>query len=213
MRKVLSSIFLFCGVVILLAAPPVSGQVQDFDIAVSKKPLNDLVKSVKGKNIDWSKPFAVELETVLTKDGRFDREKTKFTKTEGKADSVEIVKQAFEAVGDSGWLAYLRNMGIDQVKFSVVQDSETFTATLFSEQQTPERAKTIASSFNGLVAAVAYADRSGYVKLGEDEKKLLSGAKVNAQEKTANISVSLGAKDFQDMIRRRLGEPAKKTTK
>lgn len=206
MKRFLNSTFLLCGIALLLAAFPVFGQETPNEIEINKKSLKDFAESVKAKSLDWSKSFSVEAETVLTKEGKFDKEKTKFTKAEGDAELVETVKQAFEAAGESGWFVYLSNQGIKEVKLSASQNSVTFSFSLLSEQATLERANTIASAFNGLVHMVLTMDKNGIKKLDEDEKKLLKGAKVTAREKTVNINISLAANDFQEMVRRKLNE-------
>ncbi len=210
MKRFVNSIFLLCGIALSLAAFPVFGQETSNGFEINKKPLKNFAESVKAKNLDWSKLFSVEAETVLTKEGKFDKEKTKFTKTEGDAELVEAVKQAFKAVGESGWFGYLNMQGIKEVKLSASQNSETFSFSLFSEQSTLERANVIASGVNGLVHMVLLLDKNGAKKLGEDEIKLLQGARAGVQEKTVNINISLSASNFQEMVKRRINE-AKET--
>src|SRR5215213_4281333 len=211
MKKFAKSIFLLGGLILCLAAFPVFGQKGSGEFEINRKPLKDFAASVKAKNIDWTKPFLVEAETVLTRDGRF--EQTKFTKTEGDAETVAVVKQAFEAAGESGWLGYLRRQGIKEIKVSAVQNSENFSVSMVSEQPTPERAKTVSSGMNALVTLALMADKNGWKKLGDDEIKLLNATKVTAQEKTVNINVSLAAGDFQEMVMRRVSESKEKTAK
>jgi hypothetical protein len=211
MKNPVKSFFFLCGVVLALAAFPVFGQ-QD-EIVIDKKPLKDLAVSVKAKNLDWTKPFLVEAEMVLTKDGKFDREKTKFTREQGDAEMVEIVKQAIEATGESGWLGYLRMQGIDNFKLSASQTAEVFSVLMISEQPTPERAKTCSSGFNGLIQMALMLDKNGTKKLGDDEKKLLSGTKVTAKEKSVTIDISIPAQDFQEMMRRKFNESKETTAK
>jgi hypothetical protein len=209
MKRFPISIFLLCGVALILAAFPVFGQRDNFEF--NKKPLKDLAESVKAKNIDWAKLFRVEAETVLTKNGKFDKEKTKFTRTEGDAQLVEVVKQSFEAFGESGWFGYLRMQGIENLKLSASQNAESFFVLIISEQPTPERAATIASAFNGLVQMALLMDKNGTKKLNDDEKKLLSGAKVIRVEKSVTINILLSAQDFQEMVKRRLVESKENT--
>jgi hypothetical protein len=96
--------------------------------------------------------------------------------------------------------------GIENIRFSASQNSETFTFLAVTEQPTLARANTIASSFNGLIGAALLADKNGWKKLGEDERKLLSGAKATVAEKSVTINISLAAADFQEMTRRALSE-------
>ncbi len=213
MSRFFNSIFLLCGLILNLAALPVFGQQDSNGTEINKKPLKDLVKSVEGKNVDWAKPFLVELEGSLTRDGKFDTEKTKFIKSEGDAELLEVVKQSFEAVGDSGWLGYLSSQGIKQIKISATQNSETFSVSVISEQPTAARAKTLSSGLNGLINAALLLDKNDTKKFGNDEIKLLQGTRASVQEKTVNINVSLSASDFQEMVKRRMNESKENTVK
>jgi len=211
MSRFVKSFFLLCGLILTLAAFPVLGQENSNGIEINKKPLKDLAESVKVKKIDWAKPFRVELEGSLTKEGKFDQKKTKITKSEGDAELAEVVKQAFAAVSDSGWLGYLRNQGIEKIKISSAQNSETFSVSVISQLPTPERANTISSGLNSLVNIVLMLDKNGTKKLGDDEKKLLSSTRTTVQEKTVNINVSLSANDFQEMLKRQISGLKEKT--
>jgi hypothetical protein len=123
---------------------------------------------------------------------------------------VGIVKQAFEAVGESGWFGYLTDQGVQSVKISAAQNSETFSISVSSALPTVERANTIASAVNHLVGTVLLMDKNDFKKLGEDEKKILSATKVTAGGKIVIINVSLPATDFQEMVKRRPSEPKEK---
>jgi hypothetical protein len=205
-----ASIFLLGGLILTLAAFPVCGQENRDGIEINKQPLKDFAESAGQKDIDWTKSFLVEAETVLTKTGRFDKQKSKFTKSEGDAGMVGIVKQAFEAVGESGWFGYLTDQGVQSVKISAAQNSETFSISVSSALPTVERANTIASAVNHLVGTVLLMDKNDFKKLGEDEKKILSATKVTAGGKIVIINVSLPATDFQEMVKRRPSEPKEK---
>jgi hypothetical protein len=210
MKRFLNSFFLLCGLSLALAALPVFGQ---SEAVVNKESLKDFAAYLKTKNIDWTKSFLVEAETVLSKDGKFDREKTKFTKTEGDAELIEVAKKGFEAAGESGWLVHLKNQDVDNIKMSASQNSEIFTFSLIFEQLTPQRAATLTSGLNMLFKTALMFDKNGTKKLADDEKKLLTGTKVTAQEKTVNINVSLAANDFREIVRRKLNEEKEKTAK
>lgn len=201
MKKILQSIFFLGGVILSLAAFPVCGQSE-----INKKPLRDLVVYAKSKNVDWSKPFLVELKGVLMKNGKIDAAKSNFTRVDGDLQTVEIVKQAFQAFSDSGWLQYLSQQGIENITATVEQTSETFAVSVLSPQATPERAKTLASAFSSMISIVLMMDKNGTKKLGDDEKKLLSGATVTSDAKNVTINLSLPARDFREMVQRSIAK-------
>lgn len=213
MKKLAASIFLLCGVAFGLAALPVCGQERPDSFEINKKPLKDFAEFARQKDVDWTKPFLVEAEIVLTKDGKFDNGKSKFTKSEGDAGVVGVVKRAFEAVGDSGWFGYLTNQDIKSVKLSAAQNSEIFSVSIILAQPTPERANVISSQVNTLVNAALLFDKNEVKKLGADEKKLLSNTRVTAEKKIVIINVSLPAADFRELVKRRLSEPKEATAK
>ena len=64
-----------------------------------------------------------------------------------------------------------------------------------------------------MVAMALHADKNGYKKLGDDEKKLLSGTKVTAEEKSVTINISIPAADFQEMARRKFNEKKEEAAK
>ena len=211
MRKLTKTFFLLCGLSFALAAFPVFGQ--QGEVEINRQPLKDFAKAVKAKRLDWTKPFSVEAEVVLTKEGKFDKEKTKFIKSEGDTALTEAVKQAFEAAGESGWFGYLNQLGAENIKLSVSQNTEVFSMLLISEHETLERSRTVASALNMMVKFVLMSDENGKKKLGDDEKKLLRNTKVTAEEKSVTINVSIPAADFQEMMRRRLDEKKEETAK
>lgn len=213
MSKLFNSIFLLCGLILTLAALPVFGQENSSGIEINKKPLKDLAESVKGKNLDWTKPFLVEMEGSLTKEGKFDKAKTKFTKSEGDTELVEVVKQSFVAVSDSGWLGYLSSQGVEQIKISATQNSENFLVSVISQQPTVARANALFSGINMLINTVLMMDKNGVKKLGNDEIKLLQGARATAQEKTVSLNVVISASDFQEIVKRKLNESKENTAK
>lgn len=192
---------------------------------INKKPLKDFAANVKTryqkKEVDLSQNFVVVADGVLTKDGKFDvsldkrtrKPKTQITKTEGDARMIEIAKEAIAALGDSGWLLYLAQEGIEKVNFSITQDNDNLIVRVVSDQPNKERAATVASKLNGLIQAALVADKNGLVKLGEDEKVLLSSARVVSEEKLFVLNLALPKPLAQEMITRRLNEEDKPETK
>ncbi|HMS39986.1 MAG TPA: hypothetical protein PKE69_07165 [Pyrinomonadaceae bacterium] len=208
MRKSKTIIFLLCGIVFGLAAFPVFAQ-ETKNISINPQPLRNLGKELKEKiergEIDFDKPFKVVLETVLTKDGKFDREKSKFTLTEGDAQMIDIVKSGIGAIGDSGIFGYLRNSGAEQIKLTVVQDGETFSILVESEQKDESKANTMASVFNTLIRALKLFDENGTQKLDENAKILISGFQTPiANGKNVILNFVLPQQTFKDLILRSL---------
>lgn len=180
-------------------------------VAINKKPFEDfstmvLAKMAGEEKPDLTKPFMVVMQGAIKKDGTLDRnpKKTGFIKEEGDQEMIDLAKSAIEAIGDSGVFGYLRNLDIDNVNFTLVQDDEKIFAIIKSNQPTPERANTTASGFNGLIQAAFFADANGIKKLGDDEKLLLKNAKATSDKKNFILKFEMPKKDAQEMIQRNL---------
>lgn len=194
------------------------------EVEINKKVMKDFASNVKAKyekkEIDLSQNFTVVADGVLTKDGKLDTTidkktklpKSRILKTEGNEQMVEVAKQAIEAIGDSGWLGYLRQFGIEKINFTVVQDNDNLKVVITSEQPIPERANTLASQLNNTISAVLFADANGIKKQGEDEKTLLKNAKATSDGKQFILNFILPKQTAQEIITRKLNEPEEKPT-
>lgn len=195
------------------------------EVEINKEPMKKFASDVKvkfeKKEIDLSQNFTVVADGVLTREGKLDttidrktkQPKSRILKSEGNEQMVEIAKQAIAAIGDSGWLGYLRNQGIEKINFTVVQDNDNLQVIITSDLPTPERANTVTSGLNGLIQAALLADKNGWKKLGEDEKVLLGKAQgsVNpANTKQFVLNFVLEKPVAQEMITRKLKEPQEK---
>jgi hypothetical protein len=197
------------------------------EVDINKKPLTDLAENVfaklSAKEVDLTQSFTVQMVGSLTKEGRFDvtndsktkKPKSGFVKSDGDAKTVEVVRQAIEALGDSGWLGYLRNLGVEKVNFTLIQDDENLRAVIVSDFPNPDQANRVSSGFRGLVQGALLADKTGLKKLGDDEKTLLNSAKVTSDGKNFILNVAIPKADAQALIQKKLKEneaKAKATT-
>lgn len=176
-------------------------------IEINKKPLTDFADEVavkwSAKEIDLNQPFLVIMNGVLTPEGKLDREKSKFDAAKQKGDQkmIDTAKLAIEAVGDSGFLTYLKSLGVDKFALTLVQDDTQITAIISAPQKNENDAKTIASGLNG------------YISLGKttvenpsDERLLLDNAKVVADGKNLILNFVMPKPVAQEMINRKLKE-------
>jgi hypothetical protein len=208
--------FLLCGIALLLAAFPVFAQKDEAarEVEINRKPLDDFARiirqKIEKKETDFDKPFLVEIEGSITEDGKFDAKKSKFTRSEGDREMVEIGKMAIEAIGDSGFFIYLKNQGIDKISFSIQQDEGNFSSVIKLELQTVEKAKTTASALNLVFMALQMADNNGTRKLDENSKVLINNSKVSTQEKSAIINFSMPKLEFHEMLMRQIMKSTEK---
>jgi hypothetical protein len=108
---------------------------------------------------------------------------------------------AIEAVGDSGFLTYLRSLDVEKMTLTLVQNNEQIIARIVAEQKTVERARLVQSGLNGYIMF-----GKGAVKNPSDEKTLLDGAQVVAEGKNFVLNFALPKPVAQEMINRRLTE-------
>lgn len=210
------TIFIFCGLLIQLAAFPVFAQTDETvrEIQANKKPITDLaqyvLEKVENDKVDLSQPFKVVLEGSLVKKIENDREivvldqnKSKWIEIEkeeaGNTQVAEIAKTAIEAISDSGFFGHFYNLGIKDLKITFYQTADKFAVNIESEQETAQRAKTLASGFDGLFQMAKIVAKS------EDEKVLGSGFQTpSANDKTLFLNFELPKNTVQEMITRNL---------
>jgi hypothetical protein len=176
-------------------------------VEINKKPLTDFADDIVTKwsnnQIDLNQGFTVVLNGVLTPDGKLDRDKSKFdvTKQKGDPKMIDVAKAAIEAVGDSGYLTYLKSLNVDKFTVTLVQNDTQITAVITSGQKTAERAKLISSGLNNYIMI-----GKAVAKNPSDERTLLDAAKVTADGTSFVLNFALDKPIAQEMINRKLKE-------
>lgn len=176
-------------------------------VEINKKPLTDFADLVaikwEAKEVDLNQPFLLVMNGVITKDGKLDREKSKFDLSQQKGDAkmIEIAKGAVEALGDSGFLTYLQVQGIDKITATVMQDDKDVKVLIISTQKTVERANTVSSILSAVIVG-------GKLKAENpsDERTLLDAAKSIADGKNFVLQFAIPKSVAQEMINRKLKE-------
>ncbi len=182
----------------------------EFNKTFNKKPLQDFADGVIAKaddpktKVDLKQSFKVVLDGVLTQDGKFDEKKTKFTKNEGQEQMVFVAKDAIQALGDSNLFIYLRNLGVEKVNITLVQDDKQISAIIRSDQPNEQRARTISSGFNGLIVGAKLTVKE------EDIKMLLNASKVTAEGKSFILNFTIPKDEAHKIIEQKLEEARQK---
>jgi hypothetical protein len=187
-------------------------------VEINRKVLRDYANYVKTKidseSLDLEGAFTIVAEGILNERGRLDtsldprtgRPKSRIISSGGDADMREVAKEAIAAVGDSGWLIYLRNQGIEKIKFTVMQDGAEVRIKITSDQPTSENARTIASGLRGIIQTTLLLDKNNVRKLGSDERLLLNSAKASVNRRQFVLDFVMTKAVAQEMIKRRLKE-------
>lgn len=184
------------------------------EVEINKKPFEDLGdfvnEELEKKQIDLNKSFKVVMEGIITGDGKLDAKKSKFVKVEGDEKMKEVARQTIEAVGNSGFLIYLKKSGVDKVNFTLVQDDKQINVIIVSEQKTPEKAGTTASILNTLLSGLKFADANGLKKLDDNSKTLIENSKITSDGKNFVLNFALPKQTAQDIITKTLKDRAEK---
>ncbi|CAN5526726.1 hypothetical protein BH10ACI2_BH10ACI2_23810 [soil metagenome] len=176
-------------------------------VEINKKPLVDFADDVAAKwdakQVDLDQPFTIAMNGLLTAEGKLDREKSKFdlTKSKGDPKMIDVAKLAIEAVGDSGFLTYLKSLDVDKFTVTLVQDDKQITAVISSAQKTPERANTVATGIRNSISLGKIA-----VQNPSDERTLLDAATVTSDGKNFLLNFAIPKPVAQEMITRKLKE-------
>jgi len=211
MKKIVQIVFLACGLLLMTAAFPVFAQEnKPREIVINKEPVEDFVETVKqklaAKKIDLSAPFLVRLKGVLNEDGKFDSAKSVYVKSEGNEQMIRIAKDFIEAINASGSFGYLRNLGVEKMTFTLVQDGNQIYADIVSEQETVEKARTSASAFDTFLRMISLMDERKLKRLSEDERILFQGVTANNENKNLTLKFTYQKSVIQEIINRKLKE-------
>ncbi len=173
---------------------------------INKKPLRDFATEVldkwERKEIDLTKSFTVELEGTITKDGKFDIENTKYIKTEGNEDIVNLAKSAIEAINESGWFAYFSVLGVKDFNLTVSQNENDFSAVIISELKSEAEARTMARGLKELFKIAQMDGRN----IGEDEKNILKHWSAISEKTQMIMKFEMPKPIFHEMVNRKLQE-------
>lgn len=184
------------------------------EVEINKKPFEDLGDTLNEKlakkEVDLTKNFAVVLNATLTADGKFDKKKSRFIKGDGDKEMVDAAKQALESVGDSTILGYLKNIGVDKINFTLVQNDEQIYAIIESDQKTPEKAQTTASGFNALLKGMILAHETGVKKFDDNSITLVKNSKVTNNGKNFVFNFTIPKPLGQALINKSLADRAEK---
>jgi hypothetical protein len=165
---------------------------------INDKPLRDFGEQVRSrieqKQLDITKPFAVEMSAVITDDGKLDKNASKFTSESGDPKMIDVAKQAIMAMGESGYFAYLQQAGISQATIDVSQNAQTFTGSVHSVKNRFE-ATMMTAGINGILSVARTQNN-----LDANEKLIVENTRASHDAGNMDITCTLPASEFQRMI-------------
>ena len=184
------------------------------DAQINKRPFIDLANTIN--DLLDKNQVKLDAQLIISASGRIDKKTGKFdpkTFVYQKAEStdknlVEVVKEAIEAMNDSGYLAYLKDLSGKSLSIQILQDDNNVGALISSEMESENKAKTVSSGLNTLISLKkSFKENSPEADQNDkDDLVLLQNASVTAQGKKIVIGFNIPKADLQRMIQRKLAE-------
>ena len=142
------------------------------------------------------------------KTGKFDPKSFVYQKADSPDKKlVEIVKEAIEAMNDSGYLQYLKDLSGKDLTIQITQDDTNVKAVIQSQLESDARAQTVSSGLSFLINFKKQEKESAFADENDkDDLVLLQNAAVKAQGRILMIGFNIPKADLQRMIQRKLAE-------
>jgi hypothetical protein len=182
------------------------------DVEINKRPFVDVGNYINGlldKNqVKLETPFLINATGKLNKDGKLDAKSFRFIKAESPDPKmIEVVKEAIEALNESGYLQYLSMLAGKSLAFEIKQDELNVSATIQSEFENDLRPKTVSTLLNAFIDGKRKAKASAEADQNDkDDLVLLQNAVATPVGKKVLITFNIPKADLQQMIQRKLAE-------
>lgn len=193
-------------------APTVAPTGPIADVELNKRPFVDLGNFVNDlvdkKQVQLDSKFLINATGKLDEKGKLDAKSFRFIKAESAdAKMIEVVKEAIEALNESGYLQYLSLLNGKVLSFQIQQDDNNVTALVQTEFENELRPKTIQTLLNAYIDdKKKNKEKPEADQNDKDDLALLQKATVKAVGKKILISFEIPKADAQQMIQRKLAE-------
>lgn len=179
---------------------------------INRRPFVDLANNVNDlldkKQVKLESPFVVNAQGKLTKDGKLDPKSFRWGEV-ASADQkmIDVVKEAVEAINDSGYLQYLKDVSGTDFNLMLKQDEANISAVVQSEVKDELRAKSLKGSLDLLIAfAKEKKSGAGADQNDKDDLVLLENARVETEGKKIVIKFMVPKEIALQLIQRKLAE-------
>lgn len=185
---------------------PISG------VELNKRPFVDLANNVNDlldKNqVKLETAFVVNANGKLTKDGKLDPKSFRYLQVASTDQKmIDVVKEAIEAINDSGYLQYLKDLSGKDFSLLLQQDDLNISAVVQSEMESDKRANSIKSALTLLIdIAKSRKTAQNADQNDKDDLVLLENAKVETDGKKVVIKFTVPKEIALPMIQRKLAE-------
>ena len=188
---------------------PAPGDPSQYDI--NKRPFVDLADEINilldRRLVKLESGFQVAAKGKLNDAGKFQSFEWAPTNRFDDPRMAEVLKRTIEALNDSGYLQYLKDLSGKDFNLLLQQDEVNITAVVQSEMENENRAKSISSGLNILIDAIR-ARKSGENadQNDKDDLLLLQNATVLTEGKKLQIRFMVPKDVALPMIQRKLAE-------
>lgn len=179
---------------------------------INKRPFVDLGMKVNDlldkKEIKLESPFVASAAGKLTKEGKLDPKSFRWGPVSSDDQKmIEVVKGAIEAINDSGYLQYLKDLSGKDFNLMLQQDELNISAVIQSEMDNENRAKSISSGLSLLIAGAKSKKSSENADQNDkDDLVLLQNATVEHNGNRVVIKFTVPKDVALPMIQRKLAE-------
>ena len=157
------------------------------------------------KEVDLNAPFSVEVEGGLTKGNEIDLTRTRFVRMEGDKQILEVVKNGFTAVSDSGYFKYLSALSDKTFHLSMVQDDANFSLTLHVGVDSVRHAKMLETLSKVYISStIQKKERPEATQYEKDDLALLKGASISLEGTKLIVKVFMPKSVIHGIIQRKL---------
>jgi hypothetical protein len=181
-------------------------------VEINKQPLYDfvdgVVEKVNARKVDLRGQFRVVMNAYVNDEGRLDPERSRWLPEEEQGDPqmILVAKDAVEKVGDSGWLVYLSDQGIKNVRVVFFQDEQQLAVNIIAIMPSQNNARMVASGFRTMKSFALNLHNNGTKVLKDDEVLLLNSAEITNEKNLLKIDFNLKKDMAQKIINTRLQE-------
>jgi len=182
------------------------------EVEINSRPFVDLGNALNGlldkKMVNLETPFLITATGKLDKNGKLDRKSFSYTK-EASPDPrmLEVVKEAIEAVNDSGFLQWFAKFEAKDVSFEIFQDDQKVVAVVQSEYKDENRANTMSVLLGQEIGRRKAAGEAPDASQGDkDNLVFFRDVKVEHPGKKLVVRFVMPKADVQAMLQRKLTE-------
>lgn len=191
-------------VVVLATAISVFAQTGS-DSSAARRAVESPVAAAKRQyadgKLDLSAPFDIEAQAAIGSDGRIDANSIKYTRTDGDAALIELVKSHISTVNDSPYIQHLSTLGATSIVIRAKQDDAQFAGAAVLEMPNALRAMTVKSMLSTMLPMLRKQKESQ--EMSEADKRelaLLNATSVTSSGRYVTVSLNMPKATFRDIV-------------